>query len=157
MEIDLKKYPFLEDRDGAIPYPDPGDTFLDCIPKGWHDLFLKYCEHLNDAFVAVNVNSKALHFDQVKEKFGMLRIYWHIEYDCADPETVSDLTDACLTLIDELESDSAVTCSDCGEPATLHSAGWVLPYCRACAEKHNAAANERHKTSFTVDQTYSPL
>lgn len=157
MEIKWDEYPYLQDRDNAIPYPEPGDTILSCVPKGWQKLFMKYMDCINELFIENDVRRGAFHFDQVKEKFGSLRIYWHVEYDCADEMTVDRLQDGCSALIDDLETESGSICVECGEPATLQSTGWVLPYCRACAERLNAAANERHKTNYTVEQTYNSL
>lgn len=65
-------------------------------------------------------------FEQVKEKFGTLRVY-------AYGDTCDD--DFLESAIDEAESKSAVTCEFCGAPGTLTSGGWLKTLCAEHAEE----------------------
>lgn len=146
-------YQFLKDV-SSFPYPEPGDTALNFVPKGWQEQFLKTCACIEEAFRERDVSSIHFRFDQIKEKFGMLRIYWHIDYDCANEMTVDSLNEICSDLINELENDSADLCIECGKKATRQSIGWVMPFCDECATRRNNEQNARHKTNVELDVAY---
>lgn len=146
-------YQFLEDV-SAFPYPDPDDTVLDFVPTGWTPAFLRTCGQIQEVFDELRVSSIHFRFEQVKEKYGALRIYWHIDSDCVDDIDWAVLNEACDVLIDDLENETADLCIGCGAPATRHSTGWVMPFCDACATRCNAEQNARHKTTVSVDAAY---
>ena len=154
---DTKKYPYLAFDGQNIPYGAYGDTVDESVPEGWKKLFFDACDRINDVLSDAGIGRGDFHFLQVKEKFGALRCYWHI-----NPEEVGSICadaadDEIRDILSDLEEDTARTCIVCGETATLQTTGWVLPYCRQCAEKAQAAANARHKTNFSVEQTFQPL
>lgn len=149
-------YQFLKDV-SLLPYPDPGDSVLDFVPKGWQDAFLKTCAGIQKVFDELVVSSIHFRFEEVKEKFGALRIYWHIDYDCASDIDWAILNETCGVLIDDLEQETAGLCYGCGAPATRRSSGWVLPYCDACAAKQNDTANVRHKTDVPLDAGFPKI
>lgn len=64
--------------------------------------------------------------DQVKEKFGMLRIYVG---DCEDYDKINPL-------IEEAERECAKTCEFCGDPGRLREQGWLKTLCDPCAVKY---------------------
>jgi hypothetical protein len=59
--------------------------------------------------------------DQVKEKFGTLRFYYH---------GGDDVIDGMVQMADAL---SGVTCEECGAPGKLRQTGWI----RCLCDKHN--------------------
>jgi len=61
--------------------------------------------------------------NQVKEKFGTLRFY------------IGNSTDEMEKRIDQAEDETAVTCEECGDPATLKGRGWVVTNCDKCYQK----------------------
>lgn len=63
--------------------------------------------------------------DQIKEKFGTLRFYYHGGDDKVDG------------MVQMAESMSAVTCEKCGKPGTTEGPGWITTLC----EEHR---NERN-------------
>ena len=65
------------------------------------------------------------HIDDVKEKFGSLRMYSNA------PEEWNDHLDA-------WEYISAHTCIVCGKfPVFTNTTGWICPVCEECASKNN--------------------
>lgn len=156
--MDIKQYPYLEDRDGGIPYAEPGELFGDDVNPGWKSLFQKMCDRINVVLDRYEIPRDCFHFDQVKEKFGTLTVYWHVEYpdwmrtpECDAPQ------DALSKVIDAVEITSGKTCHKCGRRAGWHSTGWILPYCTACATAYNREANERHKTEVRFLDAFVPF
>lgn len=105
---------------------------------GWFDIIDKLSEKIE------NVNNLNLGFiivaDQVKEKFGTLRFYYHAE------ATGDDLTEEQLrrnTLLAGLVEDAIgiagmrteYTCEVCGERGKLRDDGWIKCLCDKHAEK----------------------
>lgn len=145
----LSDYPWLDSED--IPYREPNETWLDSVPKGWQPLFLALCKQIKENLVFYKVPLDKFAFDQVKEKYGELRIYWHI--DSRNSKVYENIS----SLIDQAEIRSKDLCSVCGEPATHMSTGWVRPFCLKCAQAGIAAANARHKTNWTVADSFREI
>lgn len=129
-----EKYPFLIMKTNywtgeKIPEEEINytTTWFDDIPEGWAKAFgEQMCDEL------LEILKKADYVDeyqiiQIKEKFGMLR--W---YDNGVPDTVWDEYKAWL---DKYEILSDKTCILCGEPATHHTTGWIMPVCDSCFDK----------------------
>ena len=76
-----------------------------------------------------NLDPYLFHIDQLKEKFGSIRLYYSLHY--AD-HSVDEGIDNIIRKYEEL---SEHTCCICGGEATLMSKGWICPYCQACADK----------------------
>ncbi len=86
-------------------------------PKGWETI-------VTDLFVQIEVIARSLKdppvCDQVKSKFGGLRIY------------MSSHNDEIENLIRDAEAICYASCEVCGERATQHTAGgWVRTECDA--------------------------
>lgn len=109
---------------------------LQCVGEGWSPLvntFYDAAEPLGYIIV-----------DQVKEKFGSLRIYFghycaeveesfdHVESEDA-PMCEHDLN-ALYKLSDDLERKSAHTCEACGQEGKLTAEphGWIKCLCETC-------------------------
>jgi hypothetical protein len=83
---------------------------------GWYKILEELCEQIKDSGVI---------FSQIKEKFGMLTIYYHGTTTKSDQE-VSDL-------IHEAESKSREVCERCGEPGKcISDHGWLTTLCKKC-------------------------
>ena len=64
--------------------------------------------------------------DQIKEKFGSLRIY------------VTTMDNQIHDWVNEAEKASGITCEICGNEGSLHKKGiWLKTLCSNCAEKMN--------------------
>lgn len=82
--------------------------------------------------------------DQVKEKYGTLRIYGTTPRDMSMEQAT-----AFWALVDEAEAASCTVCEDCGAPGALRQGGWIETLCDAHAggrppfPKRAAAAPEK--------------
>lgn len=93
---------------------------LECVGNGWHPLVTHVYEE------AAKYDPKII-FTQVKEKFGMLRIYW----DSPDRQQ-SDAKHALpfCEVIRDAEGKSAKICELCGEPGKIiTSRNWLMARC----------------------------
>jgi len=61
--------------------------------------------------------------DQVKEKFGTLRFYYHGGDDFVEG------------LVNMAESMSSLTCERCGSPGIKRTKGWIVTLCDSCNDK----------------------
>lgn len=86
-----------------------------CVGNGWHSL-------VDEAFDLIEKEPKVT-VDQVKEKFGSLRIY------------TSGGSDTLQDKLLELEVRSTTMCEDCGVPAeSKRVSGWVRTICKSCED-----------------------
>jgi hypothetical protein len=109
-------FPKRERAKGGAPYAWFGME----IPEGWAPLVVELCERIKDAPVR---------FSQIKEKFGLLRVY----VDSLDIETrVPAWVDEAVA---DVEHKSATTCEMCGQPGLRRSGGWTRVLCDAHAVK----------------------
>jgi len=121
----VAKYPFLKCYSA-----DPDDfswTQLDYLPVGWRRVVLDYMKRLRDILVKHNelYNFKIV---EVKEKWGVACIY-HAGLYSGECDNEVDV------LMAELSRETSKICCYCGKPATVHSVGYILPFCDRCARK----------------------
>ena len=148
-----KKYPYLYE----IADLGPGERWKECINPGWHARFLQAMDCINEVLTEDEIPLNAFNIDQLKEKFGAVRIYWHLSDDCANEVVRARIESEISGILDEMMNETDHICCECGNPATYQSTGWVLPYCRQCAERLHATANERHKTNYPFEMGYVPI
>ena len=90
--------------------------------KGWYNIIDDLCQKITDH--CKETKQELPQFVQVKEKFGLLRIYT----DGSD--------DHIYDLIHEAEEASAQVCERCGSKENVTSeGGWILTLCKECREK----------------------
>jgi hypothetical protein len=110
-----------DDQNCISGYPLVGD--------GWRDLVERAADRIADTLAAARSGSVTI--VQIKEKFGVARIYW----------TSAGLTKAAESEIAEAialaEARSACTCETCGGAGTLHQVGGQL--LTACVEHAKGA------------------
>jgi hypothetical protein len=101
--------------------PETGD--------GWRDLLGTAVQRLADAIKAAP--SSTLRIDQVKSKFGTLRVYVSGSF-ASDPEVRC----AVELAIDLAEARSATTCETCGDEGRLYEGrgGWLATACAVHAD-----------------------
>jgi hypothetical protein len=112
----LARYPdlFIEESNGRIGtpgYPTCGD--------GWRDLVETAVGRIATAVAAAPSGSVGI--DQVKEKFGALRLYWHGRNNL--PEETCAAVEEAIYLA---EARSACTCETCGAEGRLFKHGGQL-------------------------------
>ena len=88
------------------------------VGDGWFKL-------LDDLFSKLSKHEGVV-LAQVKEKFGLLRVY------------INHGTDEVYKLIDECESKSGKICETCGEPGHRCGRRWIYTACDSCERKFEA-------------------
>lgn len=126
MSIYGKKYPWLRLRDLYSGEIDTEHDAMDDMPEGWKKAFgSMMCEELDIAIKAAGLEDELI-FEQVKEKFGELRIYC-FPYNREVNE-----------IIHKYETLSNNICIHCGKPdVPMINTGWIRPSCRECYNKVN--------------------
>lgn len=88
---------------------------------GWFDLIYEAATVIEAELLKMNARNRYEYaVEQVKEKFGTIRIYIHRENDVIN-EAIS-----------KAYAKSAVTCEKCGEPGKTMSGSWVQTLCHNC-------------------------
>lgn len=97
------------------------------IGDGWFDLIRKTCKKIKP----LTVKDEDFRFNQIKEKFGELRMYTETYI-----EEVEDI-------IDEATEKSLKICETCGKPGKLREtkSHWFLTACDKCYKEYK----EEHK------------
>jgi hypothetical protein len=108
-------------------YGDPKETCMawgiDC-GIGWKEIIWNLCTKIKEE-IEKDETAKGFHFDQIKEKFGGLRLYSR------------NANDAIYQLINETENDSFRVCEECGSRANVSTEGrphWITTLCSQCAK-----------------------
>lgn len=124
------KYPFWRSRNvWTGKFNGYGHTWYDDIPEGWKIAFGK---QLSDDIKAAFLEDKkenpklnwknALYWEQIKEKYGGLRLY-------------ASATKRIQDVLSHYESISENYCIACGAPARFMTSGYILPLCSDCFDK----------------------
>lgn len=101
-----------------------GDCLLLDLPKGWVKSFgVDLCEEIKVALEKANISPNDYKIQQIKEKYGAMRLYAVGGNDEIDQ------------IIDKYEDISARTCCNCGKPAKYITKGWITPFCEDCLPK----------------------
>ena len=85
---------------------------------GWHGIIRSACRVIS--LREANSGRSDFRFSQVKEKWGILRIY-HSGGD-----------EFCAGVIAMAEAVSSVTCERCGKPGKSTGGGWISTLCEGC-------------------------
>lgn len=123
----LAKYPILMphyfdfvDKEERYDY---SYTMLDMVCVGWKDIFLETCDQIQKHLTEKGFPLNGFWFEEIKEKWGSLRIY----AEGGDAETDN--------MIEELETRSMLFCPSCGKPSKYVTSGYVLYLCPECYGK----------------------
>ena len=115
---------------------------------GWYDLIENLCKELT---AISNEYDIAIIADQVKEKFGTLRFYYHTTIgkswtqttneECVAVEKTIKALDHVHVLIKEIvckyEDFSGLVCETCGSTINVETTGrWISTLCKTCREKN---------------------
>jgi hypothetical protein len=90
-----------------------------CCPPGWMDLMWELSTQIQSILNLPENAELKKHFrvDQVKEKFGLLRVYASFYDEKIEP------------LIEKAQSASSKICDTCGKPGVLRVGGWLATLC----------------------------
>lgn len=85
---------------------------------GWYKILHNACKKI------AKIDKGTFHFEQIKEKFGGLRLY------------CSGSNEEIFHIIDAAEKKSYKTCEHCGTKKNVTTEGsWILTLCKTCREK----------------------
>ena len=124
-----RKYPFLLPRNvWTDKLPDDYDyswTELDALPDGWRMAFGEMMmEDIAEA-LKKSGNLETFRFDQIKEKWGSARLYYH-----GGNKEVDEIIENYSCLSENI-------CMVCGKPDVYMTVkGWIYPCCKECWEKN---------------------
>ena len=124
----IEELPFLQFKvwdpevEKYVPNEKIDGTQLDCLPAGWRTLAVEMFRKIRDRLIEEGGQDAVDNFmiDQLKEKFGEIRLYAH------------PTSDEVENIISEYERKSADVCCCCGKRATRVSKGWICPFCDDC-------------------------
>lgn len=120
----MDRFPWFEARnvwtDKKLGFPTPcscGD--------GWYQLIHNCLEEIENLYKGKNANINTLRINQIKEKYGGLRIY------------VGNFINGVDDIIDKYEDKSYEICEFCGELGELKvNGGWYRTVCNKHAEQY---------------------
>lgn len=106
-----------------------------CVGPGWTCI-------INYFYKEAALSPLRIHIDQIKEKFGGLRLYWSastVELGSTEQEDKEFEVDekdyySFTKLVDALEEASYKICEDCGNSGKMRPYGWIKTLCDKCAE-----------------------
>ena len=93
---------------------------------GWYEVLRGLCSEVTEVFAEAGAEPLII-VDQVKEKYGGLRFYYHLSAQEGMPEGFAKKIDDVV----EKWGDSAETvCEECGKPGKLRNdLGWIQTLC----------------------------
>ena len=105
---------------------------------GWYNLLRSTCQRIMAALPNSSLdpeNQKLVRFDQIKEKWGCLRIYYH--------PSCEELDD----IVYKSEGVSATICEECGSIENVKTTtGWIKHLCPSCMDERTAKVLENFNT-----------
>lgn len=126
----LLQYPFLTvDGFQKATYIMDGGCWLEDIPDGWHAEVLEMCDKIKTCLRANNLAPTDFVIDQMKEKFGHLRLYFHMK---EQNHLTQNVAEQIQKIIDHYEFSTGFVCVRCGKPGMMRFTGWTHPACNDC-------------------------
>jgi hypothetical protein len=125
----LEKFPHLY-REYHLPMTETCMCWGFEHGDGWFQILWDLSEKIGKLLETKTLEQKSLFaVDQVKEKYGTLRFYYHGWGGCFEEIE---------PLVEEAEALSAQTCEYCGKPGMTREAGWLVTLCDSCQESRSA-------------------
>ena len=139
-DVLYEKYPVLFENKDKSPMESCMAFGIECN-LGWYELLASVCwrifQHENNIADRIRIRNKngttndqsdldyiPVKFDQIKEKFGGLRIYYSGGDDYVDG------------VIDMAEEMSYKICEICGNAGKPNKGGWITTLCDGCRSKN---------------------
>lgn len=112
-----KKYPILF-RQKNLPMSQSPMYWGIETGSGWKKLISDMCAEINNHYPNTE-------FRQIKEKFGILRVYYETKHT----------SDSVYSIIEKYETLSETTCEQCGRPGKItKNNGWISVKCYRCED-----------------------
>ena len=131
-----ERFPFLRVTNNSVePWLTEEDSWAESIPIGWRNSFFE--DMCNELTNALGEHVDAFEIEQLKEKYGSMRLYWAwkgMHCPVREDEIPNRLDDTINAIIDKYTDISYHTCVRCGATATKYTKPWILPVCDKCAE-----------------------
>lgn len=91
--------------------------------------------------------------DQIKEKFGTLRFYWHISLEdenwlAMNEDIRNTIYEIMSDIVYAAEAKSAYVCEECGKRGSLRRGGWVRTLCARHAIEQGYEIEDWEKTTY---------
>ena len=108
------------------------------IGDGWYDLLHGLCEEITAIYIQYGADVDIV-VDQVKEKYGGLRFYYHREGILADETANITLNRQIENIVEQYEERSEHVCEECGNEGILRNdLSWISTLCDNCYKRRNA-------------------
>lgn len=150
--MDFEKYPYLRNIGGDET--EPGEEL---VPSGWAERFFQMCDEINTALEEAGYQKTILQVLQIKEKFGTMRFYYDL--DLPEPKELGEffrqdvIAEKVMEIVDKACAETGVLCVNCGAAAEYCSSGWIIPFCKACAEQ-SAKKQQATNPAFRFDKAF---
>ena len=105
-------------------YPDLFANIGIEVNFGWYDIISSVCYRIKQYEKNKQPDYYPVTFDQIKEKYGGLRIYY------------IGGNDYIRGVVDMAEEISYKTCERCGNPGSPNKQGWIMTLCYECRGKN---------------------
>lgn len=121
---------------------NPYEMFLECR-NGWHNLIYPLFDYVVE-YNEGKSESEQIVIDEVKEKFGGLKIH------------MTNPTEELKEMIQKAETESYKICEECGSKrdiGTLYIGGWMYTRCKKCAQSivNKRYADGKFKTEEGIE------
>jgi len=105
------------------------------VGDGWYVLLHDLCEQIQETYKRYGAEVDIV-IDQVKEKYGGLRFYYHREGRLTDEIADEMVSQRLEDIVQQYEDRSEHICEDCGKEGRLREdLSWILTLCDNCYEK----------------------
>lgn len=105
-------------------------------PSGWDGILSKMLDSWEASCKKFNAPEEIIYIEQIKEKFGELRVYFALLHESDD--LYKELNEA----LDKAEAASRETCQVCGKPGEVIDGPWITVLCEDCGPKNNFHAGD---------------
>lgn len=143
-------FPFMriEEQEVGGRINNPYSAFGCECSDGWYELLYGLCSEITEAYQRYN-QPVDIEIDQVKEKYGTLRFYYHhkkaeensgsVDYPGGVIRfipIVNVLHQETADIVEKWEGKSETVCENCGKPGTLREdLSWIRTLCDDCCKK----------------------
>ena len=103
------------------------------VEDGWYNVLHTALSELHVVLLEAG-ELRSFEIAQVKEKFGTMRLYWHLAWEDYT-ELPPGIMDKIETIVYKAEVASALTCEICGAPGGPTGKRWIKTTCKKHARK----------------------